>query len=201
MIKHLCIWTSLGLVVSACSPHVEPPPQPHTHSPASEVTAQLPQGSTDQAQQLTYLSAAVQKFSQDQTRFRYAFADLNQDGIQDAFVLLQSQDWCGSGGCTLLIFKGLADQSFQYISDSTVTDTPIYLLSSSQHGWRDFSVYTRGTGQVLMQFNGQKYPSNPSMLDKYEIQADQVTTSAASATAATIQPLELQLFDPEAVSK
>lgn len=197
MIKHLCIWSSLGLAISACSPHVEPPAQPHTYSSAADGSAQ-PQAL--QAQQLAQLSTAVQQFTQDQTRFSYASVDLNQDGTQDALVLLQSQDWCGSGGCTLLVLKGSADHNYQLVSESTVTDTPIYLLSSSQHGWHDFSVYTRGTGQVLMQFDGQKYPSNPSMLDKYELPADQTTTSAASTTAGTIQPLTLQLFDPETLT-
>lgn len=201
MIKHLCIWSSLGLALSACSPHVEPPQAKVSAQSTATQASSAPQTAADQTQQLRQLSAAVQKFSHDQHRFRYAAVDLNQDGISDALVLLQSQDWCGSGGCTLLVFKGLADQSYQLISQSTVTDTPIYLLSSSQHGWRDFSVYTRGTGQVLMQFDGQKYPSNPSMLDQYQIQTDQATAHAAGATTAAIQPLELQLFDPEAVTK
>jgi hypothetical protein len=35
--------------------------------------------------------------------FEYALTDLNEDGIQDAVVLLTGQDYCGSGGCTMRV--------------------------------------------------------------------------------------------------
>ena len=35
-----------------------------------------------------------------------AGVDLNGDGIKDALVLLQGPYWCGTGGCSQLVFQG-----------------------------------------------------------------------------------------------
>ena len=113
------------------------------------------------------LKLAVQAYTKDQSDYQTRLYDLNQDGIDDAVVLLSGMEWCGSGGCTLLVFKGLADGSFQPHSKMTVSSTPIYALSTQTQGWRDLSVYTRGLGQVVLKYNGKSYPSNPSLALKY----------------------------------
>lgn len=112
------------------------------------------------------LGQAILKYTQEEVLPRYAFAmtDLNNDAIDDAIVLLQGQNRCGSGGCTLLVLQGLADNKYQVVSTATVVDTPIYALSYRTHGWRDLMVYSKGTGSVRLQFDGDKYPSNPSLL-------------------------------------
>jgi hypothetical protein len=51
--------------------------------------------------------------------FRFALQDLNGDGRADAIVLMTGPDWCGSGGCTMLIFMG-AENGFSFVSKSTV---------------------------------------------------------------------------------
>lgn len=137
---------SLSFLISAC------------------VTTATPMGKDPSA-----LQKAVQSFTQDQAQFIHAQVDLNHDGIQDAVVLLKGTDWCGSGGCTMLVFQGLNNKNFQLLSRSTVTNTPIYLLKSSHQGWRDLSVYSRGIGQVTLQFNGKNYPANPSLLTETKI--------------------------------
>src|SRR5262245_44169381 len=58
------------------------------------------------------LVTAVQSFIETrgvhgQPTFRHALIDLDGDGRPDAIVLLRSQDWCGSGGCTMLVFRGM----------------------------------------------------------------------------------------------
>ncbi len=113
------------------------------------------------------LEQAVHAYTQDQSNYQTNTFDLNQDGLADAVVLLDGSEWCGSGGCTLLVFKGLADGSFQPHSKMTVSSTPIYALSTQTQGWRDLSVYTRGLGQVILKYNGKSYPSNPSLASKY----------------------------------
>jgi hypothetical protein len=50
--------------------------------------------------------------------FSYALVDLNGDGQLDAVVLLRGGMWCGSGGCTMLIFRGTPN-GFQLVSKST----------------------------------------------------------------------------------
>lgn len=97
--------------------------------------------------------------------FDYALADLNSDGIDDAIVLLKGPAWCGSGGCTMLVFKGEQDD-FKFISKSTITSEPIRVSPEKRRGWKELIVYTGGIGDVVMHFNGEKYPFNPSVQPK-----------------------------------
>lgn len=133
-------------------------------------TAQPPNSTTDLAGDETMLHAlkqAVYLSIQEQPLYQYAFYDLNQDGIQDAVVMLRGSNWCGTGGCTVLVFQGMSHEKFQPHSKMTVTDVPIVALNSKTQGWSDLSVYSRGVGQVILKFNGRSYPSNPSLEPKY----------------------------------
>jgi len=94
--------------------------------------------------------------------FSYALTDLNNDGLNDAVVLLTGSYWCGSGGCNMLIFKGTG-KKFIFISGSSVTQSPIRISLEKTHGWSVLIVYSKGKGDVLMRFNGKKYPLNPSV--------------------------------------
>lgn len=103
--------------------------------------------------------------------------DLNGDGHEDAIVLLSGTDWCGTGGCTMLIFKN--DRSgYLLLSRSTVTRSPIRVSPAITNGWKDLIVSTRGVGDALMQFDGSAYPGNPSM--------QQAATPAQVAAATTV---------------
>jgi uncharacterized protein YecT (DUF1311 family) len=112
------------------------------------------------------LTTAIQAYVKKPARpeFDYALTDLNGDGKVDAIVLLQGSQWCGSGGCTLLVFKGKQD-GFEFISKSTIT-SHVRVLPETKHGWKSLVVYTGGIGDVVMTFNGTKYPANPSMQPK-----------------------------------
>ena len=110
------------------------------------------------------LKQAVHTYTQDQSLFDVAFDDLNQDGLDDAIVLLKGQEWCGSGGCTLLVFQGLPNQQFDVVSKTTLVDTPVYSTTYKHHGWKSLLINSRKHGQVMLQFDGQIYPLNPSLL-------------------------------------
>ena len=98
--------------------------------------------------------------------YRSVLIDLNGDGLRDAIVLALGSVYCGSGGCTLAIFKG-TPKGFEAVSDSTISREPIYVLSEVKSGWRTLSVLVSGGGaapeQALLRFDGEKYPRNPSM--------------------------------------
>ena len=93
-------------------------------------------------------------------RFTYALVDLDGDGIQDAVVYLNA-DYCGSGGCAIRIMKGTKD-GFAYVSGSTITRLPIYVLPSKTNGWRDIAVTIGGGGlkygTVILKYDGRRYP-------------------------------------------
>ena len=97
--------------------------------------------------------------------YRYALVDLDGDSVPDAVVLLTDPDFCGSGGCTMMVFRGMGN-SYKHVSTSTITREPIFLLPETRHGWHTLSVLVAGggahSGQVLMRFNGVRYPPNPS---------------------------------------
>jgi hypothetical protein len=116
------------------------------------------------------LSAAVQAFAEKRgdpvlPPFRHALTDLNGDGRADAVVLLQGRNWCGSGGCTMLIFRG-TNGGFAFVSGSTITREPIRISTDKRKGWKTLIVYSKSKGDVLMRFNGKRYPLNPSSQPK-----------------------------------
>ena len=55
----------------------------------------------------------------------------------------------------------------ELVHSSTITWTPFRVLTESQHGWKSISVSVSGggmkAGEVVMRFDGKKYPSNPSL--------------------------------------
>jgi hypothetical protein len=116
----------------------------------------------------TFLQARFQQDRADfpDTRLVTAWADLNGDGRPEAIVYLISGNFCGSGGCNLLIFTP-AGRSWRTVAQMSVTNPPIRLLGTSSHGWRDLAVTVSGGGvrrhEVLMSFNGQTYPGNPTV--------------------------------------
>ena len=61
-----------------------------------------------------------------------------------------------------MVFQNLGDD-YKFISKSTITRTPISVAKTTSNGWKDFIVWSRGTGFVLMQYDGDEYPHNPSL--------------------------------------
>jgi hypothetical protein len=100
-------------------------------------------------------------------QYRAAQADLNRDGINEIIVYVTSPDYCGSGGCTMLVLER-AGRSFRTRMKATVTRRPIRLLETRSYGWRDIGVTVGGGGVSLshlavMRFDGRRYPSNPTL--------------------------------------
>jgi hypothetical protein len=94
--------------------------------------------------------------------FVHVTVALNQDSQSDAIVLVRDSGWCGSGGCVMLVFRGTPG-AFTLVSRSTISSLPIRVLPTSRFGWKDLIVHSNGTGDVVMRFDGTRYPSNPSL--------------------------------------
>ncbi|MGR2664545.1 COG3650 family protein [Vibrio campbellii] len=99
-------------------------------------------------------------------QYRWLTYDLNGDGDEELLVQL---DWCGSGGCTLLVFEN-HEKEWRFNSRMTLVQSPIMLGQQTSHGWRDliFNVSGGGAapGQHVMQYTGVSYPINPSLAPK-----------------------------------
>jgi hypothetical protein len=95
--------------------------------------------------------------------FVYGLADLNSDNQKEIFVLLNSSDYCGSGGCTAFLLSSSGEK----IARFTVSETPIGVAGSKTKGWSDLVITSRGQ-QYLVQYNGKTYPGNPTVQPEYK---------------------------------
>ena len=122
---------------------------------------QLVQAQADTALDLAIGAYAKSQGDEQLPPYKSARFDLNSDGTDDAIVLLTESFWCGSGGCTMLVFRGL-NENFELVSSTSVTLEPIRVLEKPSNGWADLIVHSRGHGEALLRFNGTSYPGNAS---------------------------------------
>lgn len=105
---------------------------------------------------------AINKTDPTGTRYRWLTYDLNGDGNEE---LITQLDWCGSGGCTLLVFEN-HQQSWRFNSRITLVNTPINLGNNHNDGWQDMILFVSGGGAIpnqhILKYNGVSYPLNPS---------------------------------------
>ncbi|GAB2622457.1 hypothetical protein [Novilysobacter erysipheiresistens] len=100
--------------------------------------------------------------------YRAAQADLDADGVDDLLMLLDDPNWCSDAGCSLLVFRGDDDAGYRLVTETTVTHAPIAVGAQRHNGWHDLLVGVGGdgtqAGTVALQFNGEGYPRNPTLL-------------------------------------
>ncbi|MDP2491694.1 hypothetical protein Q8W38_20295 [Vibrio splendidus] len=105
----------------------------------------------------------INNTSPDNTKYRWLTYDLNGDGKEELFAQL---DWCGSGGCTLLIFENHQD-NWRFNSRVTLVKGDIRLGKSQNHGWQDLIFNVSGGGATpakhTLSYSGVSYPLNPSV--------------------------------------
>lgn len=94
-----------------------------------------------------------------------AQADLNGDGRPEVIAYVTGPEWCGSGGCRLMIATRTA-RGWRLVARTTVTRPPIRRLATRRRGWSDLAVGIGGGGlparTVRLRFDGARYPSNPT---------------------------------------
>lgn len=100
------------------------------------------------------------------SHYRWGQADLDHDGRAEQFVLIEDSEFCGSGGCVLVVLRNRAGR-YERVLRSTVTRAPISVLPTRSHGWRDIAVGVGGgglePGTAKLRFNGKRYPGNPTL--------------------------------------
>ena len=110
------------------------------------------------------LDTALNKyFNGELPQYKLAMSDLNYDGHDEAILYLNDKNWCGTGGCTLFVFKNTGEK-FEFFSKTTLVRLPIKYSNSSNSIWKTLIVQTKGVGEVALHFNGKSYPLNPSIL-------------------------------------
>ncbi|QZD92336.1 hypothetical protein K3162_12500 [Qipengyuania xiapuensis] len=99
-------------------------------------------------------------------RYALAWNDLDGDGADEAIVYLAAPYFCGTGGCPTLVLTP-AGPMWRKVGDISVSRTPVTVLESSTNGWKDITVAISGgggaSGNALLKFDGEAYPSNPTV--------------------------------------
>ena len=104
--------------------------------------------------------------------YQIARHDLNGDRRREALVLFNNPYgyWCDMHGCTMLVFEA-HDDSFTLVNAIQPVREPLHISSTENAGWSDLIVHLSGrwdeTRDVALQFDGTKYPGNPTALPPY----------------------------------
>lgn len=98
----------------------------------------------------------------------YGTADLNNNGEDEILILMQNQDYCGSGGCTGFVF----DNKKQQVAKFTVMDRPILLGNETHLGWHDIIAYSDGAMHTL-RYSEDGYPLNTSTAPIFDYETKQ----------------------------
>lgn len=106
--------------------------------------------------------------SETSRHFIYNAVDLNDDGKDEYLVGLIGGDWCGSGGCTMLIL----DNKMKQNTYMTVVNYPVYVGAPGgaevTKGYSNIYIENRDGSVAKMAWNGKKYPTNPSTAPKVD---------------------------------
>jgi hypothetical protein len=109
------------------------------------------------------LATAIGKFAHGvDTHYVSAFVDLNGDGKPEAIIYMDSQDWCGTGGCSMLIWKQ-DGKEWKLVTSVPATRPPIRVLTHRTNGWQDLAVWAGGGStfpgyEAELCFDGNTYP-------------------------------------------
>lgn len=101
-------------------------------------------------------------------QIRTEWADLTGDGADDALVYLDGPTWCGSGGCTVLVFEAVTGEAdiaelgaFRPAAEISLMNGPVVVAETSHNGWADLVVTSEDGQTVSLRFDGETYPTSP----------------------------------------
>jgi len=111
--------------------------------------------------------AIRREFGNDGYSYAYNLVNLNKGTTPAALVYMPGSDYCGSGGCTSVIFA-VRGGDYRLVSRFSLTRTPIIVSSHRTNGWNDLIVFVSGGGiqpgyYAVLPFDGKKYPENPTI--------------------------------------
>lgn len=145
-------------VLTACSPSPETAAPAETPPPAAPAPA--PAAAPDLK---TFLTART---ADAIAPLRYVSGEWSDANTRLVLVQFLGPEYCGSGGCNLLILRPEGD-SFTVLGDVTITRAPVRVLASRTNGLPDIAVQVSGGGadphEALLPFDGARYASNPTV--------------------------------------
>lgn len=167
----------LALAVAGCSP-ADGPSDAETPAPAAPIASPAPVPASDPG-----LNAAIAKsLGEEAVSTRTVVRVMGVDAQRLALVYLVGPNWCGTGGCNLLILRPEADGWAQVGNVGRVSN-PVRLLETSTNGLPDIGVTVSGGGgpppyEARLAFDGQAYPRFPGDPPAGELAGTVVITDA-----------------------
>lgn len=147
-------------------------PAPETRPPTAANPSVAEAPSASEAAPVTGANAALTAFLEDRTRGAMAPVSYVARAVGDGegaltLVYLVGPEFCGSGGCKLLILRRIRE-AYAVLGDTTVTRTPVRVLSTRTNGLPDIGVQVAGGGivdgyEARLTFDGARYPANPTV--------------------------------------
>lgn len=161
----------LGLVLApfltgACSP-AEAPAAATVPAAAAPASPTADPASATQDVLDPRLHAAISTFLGENARSTRPFVRVVGEGQgRVALAYLVGMNWCGSGGCNLLILRPTAD-GWDQVGNVSRVSNPVRLLTTSTNGLPDIGVTVSGGGgppayEARVAFDGESYPRFPS---------------------------------------
>ncbi|WP_233130267.1 META domain-containing protein [Synechococcus sp. 1G10] len=90
----------------------------------------------------------------------YARYDLNGDGRDEVFAYLMGSNFCGTGGCTMQIFRQSGNY-YRLMNSFPITRLPVIISATRTQGWNDFWKRESGGGAPLTYvrhiYDGRRY--------------------------------------------
>lgn len=106
------------------------------------------------------IAAAVNAPDGTEVSYLYAPVRLRESGPPQTLVLLGGEYFCGTGGCSGLIFDGAP--KYRLLLDSSCMRPDWLVTNARHHGLRDIVCRVSGGGEkahyVRLAFNGSTYP-------------------------------------------
>ncbi len=149
-----------------------------------------------------YDSRSIEIFG-SYARYFYNKIDLNGDNKPEVLVHVVGPTFCGTGGCTTLIFKSVG-QNYKLVSEITVSRLPIIVTNQKTNGWNDLILNARGGGRgstgnsglYLVRFNGRTYPDAPDrgikLSQDFTITGKDLFNTNRSTDGIVLQPQNIQ---------
>lgn len=141
-----------------------PAPAPTNAIPYSDSTGNEKTVNLVKAKLATMFKDELSKklIDEQSRKFRLFEHNLNKEPEKEIFVGLTGANFCGSGGCTVLLLTAKGD----LITRFTVTGSPILIADTKTKGWNDLILHSDNKDH-LIKFDGKTYPSNPSTQPVY----------------------------------
>ncbi len=126
---------------------------PYLTQPDKAIEAAILEASPDYTREIVGIAGR-------EARYVYSRLDLNDDGRDEVLVYMLGSIFCGTGGCTLMLFTDSGD-GLKLIDTFPITQDQVIVSTDRSHGWNNLIRLEAGGGApptyVTHVFDGVRY--------------------------------------------